>query len=447
MKRNIDETSGNEHLPDPKKPKCHDINEIITAERQIEHLTPYFGETSKVIPSHNGSVDIQIFPPNEHRHKWVAITMGLSKHTMVPPEAAQIDPSEVHYLNRCELICYLPLDWSPDGDFNKEEVDETNWGIKVLRWLSNYIVQTPAYVASHHAFHEIPSVPSSDLDAAVILTPYLEPEGAALLEIDDNVCVNYYHVIPLTQEENMLRKENSDLFMVYLLDGSISTWCNPQRSTATNREARLSELIQQYTTRIERCPDESIHHFKRGGVHFRIGDYENALSDYNTAIAMDPECSDYCQARGEVKTILEDWSGAIEDFNRMINSDNEHDRSLFYRASAKMELNLYNDALEDMNQVIELVQDNEDYYILRGDVNRELNQIENALADYTSAISIDRKYYRPYMLRATLYSQMGNLLEAKNDLNKAYTLANDLEKEEVSLVRKEWEMNEVSLGT
>lgn len=110
-----------------------------------------------------------------------------------------------------------------------EEVDETNWPLKMLRALVFYVENTHAWLANSHGIPNLLSenpgerfVPSSKLSHVILLTPYHEREELHSMTIGDNQ-INFYIMIPLTALEAQWKREVGAENSIYYIIGSKAT--------------------------------------------------------------------------------------------------------------------------------------------------------------------------------------------------------------------------------
>jgi len=122
-------------------------------------------------------------------------------------------------------------------------------------------------------------------------------------------------------------------------------------------------------------------HRHRGVVHFRMAQYEKALSDFNAAMKYD-----------------------------ILNYDNYLNRALTYMQQKK-----YDQAIRDFTLCHQSVPNDPDVLNNRGVCHLRLGHLESALEDFNQAIALNDQNPSYYINRAIVYRKMGRLAEARRD--------------------------------
>ncbi len=123
-------------------------------------------------------------------------------------------------------------------------------------------------------------------------------------------------------------------------------------------------------------------------MHYRVAEYDNALSDVNRSLSIQPQNS---------------WAYAV--------------RASVYAAQGRNDL-----ALKDADEAVSRDPKRAESYLLRGDQYRRLGENPKAIDDYTTAITLLPSADKPYLARAAVFLKTGQPQRALQDCNQAIDL-------------------------
>ena len=188
-----------------EEPDMPDPNEFETEyytpeelERVEEHISSHFGEFETVmheLVSPDIHVDICLIPPSPEKNYYTLVTMGMGAHRMnVPEELAD------QKLERAELLIALPPDWKLDHDSLQKEA--WYWPVRLLKALARLPGINDTWLGWGHTIdNQEPYADSTQLSAAILVTPQQVDEDACICPLAEGEEVNFYQVIPLYQDE------------------------------------------------------------------------------------------------------------------------------------------------------------------------------------------------------------------------------------------------------
>ncbi len=122
----------------------------------------------------------------------------------------------------------------------------------------------------------------------------------------------------------------------------------------------------------------------RGLIHFKKGEFRQALESFNKAIDINP--------------------GYVDAYNN--------------RGALFVKLNKPKLALKDFDEIIFLAPDFVKAYVNRGQVYTSLKKVDLAIEDYSRALEIDPEKVSAYLYRGHLYLQRWKYKDALDDFNK-----------------------------
>ncbi|MBV9303437.1 MAG: tetratricopeptide repeat protein [Acidobacteriaceae bacterium] len=99
-------------------------------------------------------------------------------------------------------------------------------------------------------------------------------------------------------------------------------------------------------------PDDAVHHYRAGQIHFSRRDYERALFEHDTAVRMDPEKADYHSAMGLAYRRLGRWEMAFRSYATAIHLAPENLTFVRNLALAFHAQQLYDFALPNLDRVL-----------------------------------------------------------------------------------------------
>ena len=190
-------------------PEVYEEDELDALEAHIEK---YFGHSDNVfheIVSPDIHVDIYIVEPTPEKNYYTLITTGMGAHRMdTPPELDEYN------LQRAELVIYLPADWNIQGSD-----EEDYWPLRWLKILARLPIEQSTWLGWGHTVpNGGPMASNTKLAGVMLIDPENVDEEAAVCELPNGECVNFYQVIPLYQEEMDFKIEHSAEVLLERMD-------------------------------------------------------------------------------------------------------------------------------------------------------------------------------------------------------------------------------------
>ena len=209
--------------------ECYSQEEMEAVE---EHIAAHFGPVENVfheLVSPDIHVDICVVEPSADRDYYTLVTMGMGARRMkVPEELAE------YHLERAEVAIALPPDWRLDAESLKDE--RWYWPIGLLKVLARLPLTNDTWLGWGHTLgKESPFAETTDLCAAILISPQDAEEGAEVCTLPNGEEVNFYQVIPLYQDElDFKQRRGAEELLARMED--VSFIVDPARPSAMEGE-------------------------------------------------------------------------------------------------------------------------------------------------------------------------------------------------------------------
>lgn len=170
-----------------------------------DFIGEYFGDiewTMEEIHSYGIRVDVAVIPPDEEsRPFYTLVTIGMGAYSMhVPQDLAE------QKLARAELVIALPPYW----DIQNED-EKWYWPVRLLKSIARMPAANEAWLAWGHTIELNPPTGyenPTQFKAAILVDPLIGKDAPPVCPLPDGDEVNFYHVIPLYQEEMVYKLQN-----------------------------------------------------------------------------------------------------------------------------------------------------------------------------------------------------------------------------------------------
>lgn len=183
----------------------------------------------------------------------------------------------------------------------------------------------------------------------------------------------------------------------------------------------LAEAKQDFSTALEREPDNLDAAKHMGEVLSKQGQYDNAIYYLSRVINEGPTAEAYMM-RGvcHFKMRPANFSAAAYDFGEAQKLMPRLEELYIWRAQCFQELERWEDALYEYDRLIELSPQNAGYYIDRGVIKHQIDP-QGAMDDYSNALDIeDHPLARNN--RAVLLAEQGDFVAAIQDAERTLEL-------------------------
>jgi hypothetical protein len=195
-----------------------DANAHAIVEHVIEHIGPVTNVFHE-IESDSVRIDILVVGPNDQRAFTTLVTCGMSDRPMRVPIENPEDLGIVPELRYAELLLCLPPEWPLTTEAFRNEANY--WPIRWLKRLARLPHRCDGWLGLGH------TIPNGDPPASfapsvpfcgwLVDEPVLLPNGVQKLRLLDKV-VNFYSIVPLYEEEMLLRLRKGSGSLSHLLD-------------------------------------------------------------------------------------------------------------------------------------------------------------------------------------------------------------------------------------
>lgn len=185
-----------------------------------QHITAHLGQPlGEALREIIGLLRIQVVPASEQRPYQTLITTGMSENAMTAPDAMK----EYRY---AEVFLHLPEDWPlTKSAFRNPDV---YWPLEWLRLVAHYPENSPVMLADQNTIgNDQPFAPNTSLSCIMLLR---DRTGFGKLRLQDGRTVHFYQLVPLYEEERVLKKKQGTAVLLKLFEQyGISQVIDPKR--------------------------------------------------------------------------------------------------------------------------------------------------------------------------------------------------------------------------
>ena len=186
--------------------------------------------------------------------------------------------------------------------------------------------------------------------------------------------------------------------------------------------------IANYNKAIELNPNFAEAHNNRGLANLWLLRFGDAIADCDKAIEIQPQYADAYHTRGNAKAGRNEHTEAIDDYDVASSLNSRHAKAFNSRGVSKACLGQYNEAIKDFNSAIEIDPMYTGAYYNRGlALNRPDQDGTAAIEDFGKVLDIRPNDAAAYYGRGLAWKSLGQLVEARKNLERAQTLAQEQE--------------------
>jgi hypothetical protein len=202
-----------DQTPEPIEANANAIGEHVMA--HIGPVTNVFHE----IESDLVRIDILVVGPSDKRPFTTLVTCGMSDRPMRVPIEDPEDLGLVPELRYAELLLCLPPDWPLTSESFRDEANY--WPVRWLKRLARLPHRCDGWLGVGHTIPNgdppAPFAPNVPFCGWLVDEPVLLPTEVQKLRLSDKV-VNFYSIVPLYEEEMLLKLRKGSGSLAHLLD-------------------------------------------------------------------------------------------------------------------------------------------------------------------------------------------------------------------------------------
>ena len=197
--------------------------------------------------------------------------------------------------------------------------------------------------------------------------------------------------------------------------------------------------IANYEKAIELNSNFAEAYNNRGLANLWLQRYVDAIADCDKAIEIRPQYADAYHTRGNAKAGRNEHTEAIEDYGVALSFNSKHAKAFNSRGVSKACLELYSEAIKDFDAAIEIDPMYTGSYYNRGiALIRPDQDATAAIEDFGKVLDNRPNDAAAYYGRGLAWKSLGQLEEARKNLERAQTLAQEQEFTELlQLIRRE----------
>jgi tetratricopeptide (TPR) repeat protein len=159
-------------------------------------------------------------------------------------------------------------------------------------------------------------------------------------------------------------------------------------------------------------------YFNRGGLYYKGGEYDQAISDFNKALEVNPNYAYAYRNRGNAYSSKGQDDQAILDYGRALEVNPRDALAYYNRGNAYGRKGQYDQAISDYNKALEINPRDALAYYNRGNAYDRKGRYDQAISDFNKAIEINPRYAEAYGNRGNAYSRKGQYDQAVSDFTK-----------------------------
>jgi len=183
------------------------------------------------------------------------------------------------------------------------------------------------------------------------------------------------------------------------------------------------QAIEDYSQAIDIYPNGRGFYGMRGKCHTILGQYQQAIKDFDKAVTLQPGDAFIYKNRGDAYAGLKEFELAFNDYNEAILLDPNYAQAHRNRGIAYADLEQYEQAIKDLSKAIRLNPPYlAHYYVFRGKIYNEMEQYQQAILDFDMAIDFGPDESFVYKNRGDAYIGLKKFKKAFADYNKAIRL-------------------------
>ena len=161
----------------------------------------------------------------------------------------------------------------------------------------------------------------------------------------------------------------------------------------------------------------------RSGSKEDLDDKQTALRVINRKIIQNPSDASLVVKRGELRLLMDDYDGAMRDGLDVIKSNPKNYSAYNLAATTCQKTGDINKAIQYLNKVQKLQPDNAQISFTLANLFKVNRQMDASLAILNSLIEKDPNEAGFYLSRASIYLMQNRITDAKNDYDKAISVA------------------------
>jgi tetratricopeptide (TPR) repeat protein len=183
--------------------------------------------------------------------------------------------------------------------------------------------------------------------------------------------------------------------------------------------ASYDEAGSAFEAALKLSPDDASLQYALGYVHWRKGDYRDALARYQDIEADYDETGYYFYERGYARFMLNQDRLALDDAERALELSPDDVDALWLKGAALLYLEDYPQAVETLNGAAEIAPDNVDILILRARVQIASAHFYAAIGDLSRVLELQPDNYAARIYRGYASGLAGHEDRARQILDEA----------------------------
>lgn len=192
------------------------------------------------------------------------------------------------------------------------------------------------------------------------------------------------------------------LFVVLL--GGVYSCNNEEKNDSDVVSIDDAQSIEDYTSLIEKNPDNADLYNERALLYLKNNDAEKAKDDIREALRINPNSSEYLVTRAKIYASTVEMERSLRDFKKATEIDSNNAEAFLgigkiYYLARNPEI-----AMENLDRALKLDPYQKEPYFYKGMIFKEYNDFKSAASSFQTALEQDPEYYDAYVELGILYS-------------------------------------------
>jgi hypothetical protein len=171
-----------------------------------QHIAAHIGQPlEEALCEIVGLLKVQVVPATEQRPFQTLVTTGMSDHAMTAPAGTE-------QYRHAEVFLHLPKEWPLTLSAFRDP--NLYWPVEWLRLIAHYPENSPVLLADQNTIgNGKPFAPNTRLSSVMLLR---DRTAFGRLPLRDGRLVNFYQIVPLYEEERVLKEKQGTAALLKL---------------------------------------------------------------------------------------------------------------------------------------------------------------------------------------------------------------------------------------
>lgn len=185
---------------------------------------------------------------------------------------------------------------------------------------------------------------------------------------------------------------------------------------------RFPEAIDDFSEAIGLNPEDSRIYALRGGLHFKLNQFDRSIEDFSEVVRLSPEDSMGQYALLGARFALRQFESIIESTSEIIRQNPKDSETHLFLGVAHAKMKEFDRAIEHFSDAIQLNSLDSQGYYYRGAAYLETKRINNAIEDCSEAIRLNPKFSEAHYCLGSAHAKGNQFNKAIKNFSEAIRL-------------------------